>query len=51
MSSSLIHPLFVGRGERLRREGDDANKIEMNLMSTKMLGTGVVVVTYQAPGA
>jgi dihydrofolate reductase len=46
-----IHPLFVGRGERLLREGDDGNKIEMNLVSTGTLGTGVVVVTYQAPGA
>ena len=46
-----IHPLFVGRCERLLREGEDGNKIKMNLVSTKTLGTGVVVVTYQAPGA
>jgi riboflavin biosynthesis pyrimidine reductase len=46
-----IHPRFVGRGGRLLREGDDGNKIKMNLVSTKTLGTGVVVVTYQAPGA
>src|SRR5262245_42385609 len=43
-----IHPLFVGRGDRLFREG---GKRKMNLVATKTLGTGVVVVTYQAPGA
>jgi dihydrofolate reductase len=42
-----IHPLFVGRGDRLFREGA---KMKMNLVATKTLGTGVVVVTYQAPG-
>jgi hypothetical protein len=43
-----MHPLFVGRGERLFRESD---KKKMKLVATKTLGTGVVVVTYQAPGA
>jgi dihydrofolate reductase len=39
-----IHPLFVGRGKSLFREG---NKIKMNLAATKTLATGVVVLTYQ----
>ena len=40
-----IHPLFVGRGERLFRESDEK---KMKLLATRTLGTGVVVVTYQA---
>jgi hypothetical protein len=39
-----IHPLFVGRGESLFREG---NKIKMKLAATRTLATGVVVLTYQ----
>jgi dihydrofolate reductase len=38
-----IHPLFVGRGKLLFREGD---KMKMKLVATKTLGTGVVVMTY-----
>lgn len=39
-----IHPLFVGRGESLFREGE---KVRMKLATTKTLATGVVVLTYQ----
>jgi dihydrofolate reductase len=39
-----IDPLFVGRGKSLFREG---NKIRMKLAATKILTTGVVVLTYQ----
>jgi dihydrofolate reductase len=38
-----IHPLFVGRGEHLFREGEEA---KLDLLRTKILGTGVVVATY-----
>jgi dihydrofolate reductase len=40
-----IHPVFVGRGKLLFREGD---KMKMRLLATKTLGTGVVVLTYRA---
>jgi dihydrofolate reductase len=40
-----IHPIFVGRGALLFREGD---KTTLNLVATTTLGTGVVVLTYQA---
>jgi dihydrofolate reductase len=43
-----IHPLSVGRGDRLFRESD---KKKMKLVATRTLGTGVVVVAYQASGA
>jgi len=39
-----IHPLLVGRGQVLFREGE---KTQLKLVATKNLGTGVVVVTYQ----
>jgi dihydrofolate reductase len=38
-----IHPLFVGRGKLLFREGEQGN---LKLLAEKTLGTGVVVVTY-----
>jgi dihydrofolate reductase len=40
-----IHPLFVGHGRLLFRDGD---KMKMKLVATNALGTGVVVLTYQA---
>jgi dihydrofolate reductase len=40
-----IHPCFVGRGKLLFREGEKTN---LKLVGQKTLGTGVVVVTYQA---
>jgi dihydrofolate reductase len=39
-----IHPLFVGRGKQLSRDGSTT---KMKLKATKTLGTGVVVLTYQ----
>lgn len=38
-----IHPLFVGRGKLLFREGEQGN---LKLLAEKTLATGVVVVTY-----
>jgi dihydrofolate reductase len=39
-----IHPLLVGSGPLLFREGKEAR---LKLVATKALGTGVVVATYQ----
>jgi dihydrofolate reductase len=39
-----IHPVLVGRGQLLFREGEQAH---LKLVATKTLGTGVVVATYQ----
>jgi dihydrofolate reductase len=39
-----IHPLFVGRGKLLFREGEMKN---LKLVTQRTLGTGVVVITYQ----
>ena len=39
-----IHPLMVGRGQLLFREG---GQTRLKLVATKNLGTGVLVVTYQ----
>ncbi len=39
-----IHPLFVGRGDLIFREGEGA---QLELLRTKTLGTGVVVATYE----
>ena len=39
-----IHPLLLGRGQLLFRQGD---KGKLKLISAKTLGTGVVVATYQ----
>ena len=38
-----IHPLFVGRGKLLFREGEQGS---LKLLAEKTLATGVVVVTY-----
>jgi dihydrofolate reductase len=42
-----IHPLLVGHGTLLFREGE---KTPLKLVATKTLETGIVVLTYQ-PGA
>jgi dihydrofolate reductase len=42
-----IHPLIVGRGSLLFREGE---KTILKLVAKKTLGTGVVVLTYQPAG-
>ena len=39
-----IHPCFVGRGKLLFREGEETN---LNLISQKLLSTGVIVASYQ----
>ena len=43
-----IHPLFVGAGPRLFREGT-SNRLR--LLTSKTLGTGVIVATYQPAAA
>jgi dihydrofolate reductase len=40
-----IHPVFVGRGKLLFREGEKTN---LKLVGQKTLRTGVVALTYQA---
>jgi dihydrofolate reductase len=42
-----IHPLLVGRGKLLFREGE---KTPLKLVATKTLGTGVVVLSYRPAG-
>jgi dihydrofolate reductase len=39
-----VHPLLVGRGTTLFREGANAT---LKLVATETLGTGVVMLTYQ----
>jgi dihydrofolate reductase len=41
-----IHPLLLGRGQLLFREGKET---KLKLVAAKTLGTGVVVATYQRP--
>jgi dihydrofolate reductase len=43
-----IHPLLVGRGKLLFREGETT---PLKLVATKTLGTGVAVLSYQPAGA
>jgi dihydrofolate reductase len=42
-----IHPVFVGEGTPLLRQGATAT---LELTSTKTLGTGVIAVTYRPAG-
>jgi dihydrofolate reductase len=42
-----IHPVLVGRGMLLFREGETAT---LKLVATKTLGTGVVVLSFQPVG-
>jgi dihydrofolate reductase len=39
-----VHPVFVGRGTRLSRDGQEAT---LRLVASKTLATGVVVVSYE----
>ena len=39
-----IHPVLIGRGQLLFREGDGT---KLGLIATKVLGTGVIVGTYR----
>ncbi len=41
----LVHPVVVGKGKRLFREG--SQKKELRLVEARALGTGVVALTYQ----
>jgi dihydrofolate reductase len=43
-----VHPVFVGRGTTLFREGANAT---FRLVGTEALATGVAVLTYQPTGA
>jgi dihydrofolate reductase len=39
-----IHPVFVGAGLRVNREG---TRNRLKLVTSRTLGTGVIVATYQ----
>lgn len=41
----MIHPLVMGSGKRLFREG--GGKIPMRLLDSSTSGTGVLIVTYE----
>lgn len=41
----MIHPLILGSGKRLFREGN--KRTDLELLDTKTTGTGVVILTYQ----
>jgi len=43
-----LHPILVGRGTQLFREGE---KTTLELVATKTLATGVVVLTYRPAGS
>ena len=44
----MVHPVVVGTGKRLFREGSDTKAL--SLVETKTFGAGVVVLTYQPAG-
>ncbi len=41
----MIHPVIVGHGKRLFKDGGDLKKLK--LVDSKVTGSGVVIVTYQ----
>ena len=41
----MVHPVVVGRGERLFREGSETKAL--TLVETQTFGSGVVVLTYR----
>ncbi|WP_266082366.1 dihydrofolate reductase family protein [Haladaptatus caseinilyticus] len=41
----MIHPLILGSGKRLFRQGDE--RIDLELLDTKTTGTGVVILRYR----
>jgi dihydrofolate reductase len=45
----LVHPVVIGKGKRLFREGGE--KKELRLREARMFSTGVVALTYQAAEA
>jgi dihydrofolate reductase len=44
----LVVPVLLGRGRTLT--GDDARRVDLDLMTTTTLPTGVVVLTYRPAG-
>jgi dihydrofolate reductase len=44
----FVHPVVVGRGKRLFKDGIDSTLLK--LVDTETFGTGVVVLTYQPKG-
>jgi dihydrofolate reductase len=44
----MVHPVVVGSGKRLFRDGIDT--IVLRVVETKTFGSGVVVLTYQPAG-
>jgi dihydrofolate reductase len=44
----MVHPVVVGSGKRLFRDGSDTKVLR--LVETKTFGSGVVVLTYQPAG-
>jgi dihydrofolate reductase len=41
----MIHPVVVGRGKRLFKDGDELKR--MQLVQSKITGSGVAILTYQ----
>jgi dihydrofolate reductase len=41
----MVHPVFVGKGKRLFKEGNELKR--MNLVDSRTTRTGVVILTYQ----
>lgn len=46
--SLTIHPVVVGKGDRLFRDGDDLKRLK--LVDSKTTPTGVIIATYQPRG-
>jgi len=44
----MVHPVVLGGGKRLFRDGDD--KAVLKLVDTKSFSSGVVVLSYQPAG-
>jgi dihydrofolate reductase len=42
----MVHPIFLGKGERLFAEGSDQRPVQ--LASTKTFASGIVVLEYEA---
>jgi dihydrofolate reductase len=41
----MIHPVVVGNGKRLFKDGDELRRL--NLIDSKATSTGVMILTYQ----
>ncbi len=44
----MVHPVVLGSGKRLFRDGSD--KKTLRLVSTKTFSSGIVALTYQPAG-